>query len=61
MVKRKLVDAVEEAIIALAKIYQRCTFELGQELQKQDPLEIKSGFTIAPKNGLPVKVLLRNP
>jgi cytochrome P450 len=52
--------ALEEAIIALARLYQRYTFELGQELQKQDQLEIRSGITIAPKIGLPVKVLLRS-
>ena len=50
--------AVEEAIIALVRLYQRYTFDLSQELLT-GPLEVKQGITMSPKHGVPVKVVLR--
>lgn len=49
--------AVEEAIIALVKIYQSLTFQLADSCP--EPLDLKQGITVAPKGGIPVYVLLR--
>lgn len=51
-------NAVEEAIIALVRLYQRYTFELSEELLA-GPLEVKQGITMSPKHGVPVKVIRR--
>lgn len=50
--------AVEEAIIALVRLYQKYTFTLSDKLMTQ-PLELKQGITISPKGGLPVTIVLR--
>ena len=50
--------AVEEAIIALVKIYQNMTFQLADRCRK--PLDLKQGITVAPKGGIPVHVVLRS-
>ena len=50
--------AVEEAIIALVRLYQRYTFTLAEELLT-GPLEVKQGITMSPKHGVPLQVVLR--
>ncbi len=52
------VCAVEEAIIALVRLYQTYTFKLPHDLL-QDALEVKQTITISPKNGVPVTVVQR--
>ncbi|DBA94172.1 hypothetical protein WJX77_003365 [Trebouxia sp. C0004] len=49
--------AVEEAIIALVRLYQQFTFELSGNCQ--EPLDIKMGITMAPRGGMPVHVRQR--
>ena len=51
--------AVEEAIIALVRLYQSYTFKLADQLLKE-PLEVKQGITMSPKNGVPATVIQRN-
>lgn len=50
--------AVEEAIIALVRIYQSMTFQLADSCP--EPLDLRQGITVAPKGGIPVKVMLRD-
>ncbi|DBA69441.1 TPA: hypothetical protein ACH3X2_012787 [Trebouxia sp. C0005] len=50
--------ALEEAIIALVRLYQTYTFKLSGELL-QHALEVKQTITISPKNGVPVTVVQR--
>lgn len=50
--------AVEEAIIALVKIYQNMTLQLADSCR--EPLDLKQGITLAPKGGVPVHILLRS-
>ncbi len=52
------VCAVEEAIIALVRLYQTYTFELSSNLL-QHAIEVKQSLTISPKNGVPVTVVQR--
>ena len=51
--------AVEEAIIALVRLYQNYTFKLSEKLLTS-PLEVKQGITMSPKGGLPVTVIKRH-
>lgn len=51
--------AVEEAIIALVRLYQRYTFTLPDKLLT-GPLEVKQGITMSPKHGVPVTVVRRH-
>jgi len=53
------VCAVEEAIIALVRLHQKYTFRLSDNLLAQ-PLEVKHGMTMSPKDGVPATVLRRN-
>ena len=50
--------AVEEAIIALVRLYQSYTFRLPNKLLTE-PLEVTQVRTITPKDGLPVTVIKR--
>ncbi len=52
------VCAVEEAIIALVRLYQTYTFKLPSDLL-QHAIEVKQTLTISPKNGVPVTVVQR--
>ncbi len=52
------VHAVEEAIIALVRLYQSYTFELADKL-KSGPLQVKQALTVSPKDGIPVTVVHR--
>ena len=47
--------AIQEAVLVLARLYQRYTFRLVSE----EPLQLRLGITIAPKAGLPVYVKRR--
>ncbi|KAL3136633.1 hypothetical protein ABBQ38_005874 [Trebouxia sp. C0009 RCD-2024] len=49
--------ALEEAAIALARIYQRFTFTLAPTCL--EPLQLVQAITISPKGGLPVRVTTR--
>ncbi len=49
-------SAVEEAIIALVRLYQQFTL-LSENCQ--EPLDIKQGITMAPRGGVPVYVRQR--
>lgn len=51
--------AVEEAIIALVRLYQDYTFQLSDKLLSA-PLEVKQSLTMSPKGGVPVTVQRRN-
>jgi len=48
---------VEEAIIALVRLYQQFTLELSENCH--EPLDIKMGITMAPRGGVPVYVRQR--
>ena len=48
--------AVQEAILVLARLYRDVSFKLTSD----QPLELREGLTIAPKYGLPVRVVRRN-
>lgn len=50
---------MEEAIIALVRLYQKYTFKLSEKLLTS-PLEVKQGITMSPKGGVPVTVVQRN-
>lgn len=50
--------AVEESIIALVRIYRELTFQLADSCP--EPLDLKQGITVAPKGGIPVRVLQRH-
>ncbi len=50
-------SVVEEAIVALVRLYQQFTFELSESCQ--EPLDIKMGITMAPRGGVPVYVRQR--
>ena len=49
---------VEEAIIALARLYQTYTFELPDRLLN-GPVEVKQVRILSPKAGVPVTVVQR--
>jgi hypothetical protein len=53
-----VVCAVEEAIIALVRLYKTYTFKLSRDLL-QHALEVQQTITISPKNGVPVTVVQR--
>lgn len=48
---------VEEATIALAKVYQEFTFRLPANCT--DSLQLVQGFTLAPPKAVPVHVIKR--
>ena len=48
---------MEEAIIAIVRLYQRYTFVLDGKLLTR-PVELRQGITVSPKE-VPVKVKLR--
>ena len=48
---------MEEAIIALVRLYQQFTFQLSENCQ--EPLDLKQGITMAPRGGVPVYVTQR--
>ena len=50
-------SVVEEAIIALVRLYQQFTFELSENCQ--EPLDLKMGITMGPRGGVPVYVRQR--
>ena len=52
------VPAVEEAVIALVRLYQNYTFKLSDK-QLNGPLEVKQTVTITPKDGVQVTVVPR--
>lgn len=49
--------ALQEAKIALARLYQHQTYEL---LPGQVPLALEQNLTLSPKNGLRVRVVPRS-
>ena len=49
--------AVEEATIALIRLYQQFTFRLSESCA--EPLELRQAITMAPQNGIPVYVTQR--
>lgn len=49
--------AVEEATIALVRLYQNFTFQLSENCV--EPLDLKQAITMAPKDGVPVYVTQR--
>jgi thromboxane-A synthase/cytochrome P450 family 3 subfamily A len=44
--------AVQEAVLVLARLYRDFTFRLASD----EPLQLRFGITLQPKNGLPVFV-----
>ena len=50
--------AVEEAVIALVRLYQTYTFNLSDK-QLTGPLEVKQTVTVTPKDGVKVTVIPR--
>ena len=48
---------MEEAIIALVRLYQQFTFQLSENCR--EPLDLKQGITMAPRGGVPMYVTHR--
>ncbi len=44
--------AIQEAVLVLARLYRDFSFRLASD----EPLALRLGMTIAPRNGLPVYV-----
>lgn len=59
LMRQAIAGAVEEAIIALVRLYQNFTFKLSEKLLTR-PLEVKQGLTMSPKEGVPVTVIRRH-
>ena len=51
--------AVEEAVIALVRIYQ--SFTLSTSHNKEEHLELVQAVTMSPKGGMPMQVIARHP
>ena len=49
--------AIQEAVLVLARLYRDFTFRLASD----EPLALRLGMTIAPRDGLPVYVQKRKP
>ena len=53
----RMLSAVEEATIALVRLYQQFTFRLSESCV--EPLDLRQAITMAPKGGVPVYVTQR--
>ena len=47
---------MQQAILVLARLYRNVSFRLVSD----QPLVLREGLTIAPKHGLPVRIVRRN-